>query len=85
MSTTDYAVYVDLKFPRLNPAADYDSTYCDTFNDRTLINVTQCWESSILFAAREGWVDVKAPKCAKNECIDKNNTSYCSQRGSTGK
>ena len=26
-----------------------------------LINVTQCWESSILFAAREGWVDAKMP------------------------
>ena len=43
-----------MKFPRIDPKADYDSNWSSHFNDRTLISVTQCWESSILFAARLG-------------------------------
>ena len=50
----NYAVFGDLKFPRDNSLAGYDTQWTTTFNDRTLITVTQCWESSILFAARQG-------------------------------
>ena len=34
--------------------ADYESEWSSTFNDRILINVTACFGSTILFAAREG-------------------------------
>ena len=85
MTDISYVIYGDLKFPRLNQSADYDSTWSSNFNDRTLINVTQCWESSIIFAARNGWVDSTAPICNKEECSTKNTSSYCTQRGKSGK
>ena len=34
--------------------ADYESEWSSTFNDRILINVTACFGSTVLFAAREG-------------------------------
>ena len=43
----------DISFPCLCPYADYDTVWTSNFNDRTLINVTSCYESSVLFAARE--------------------------------
>ena len=53
-STTNYAIFGDIKFPRDNPLADYDTKWNNIFNDRKLITVTQCRESAILFAALEG-------------------------------
>ena len=44
----------DLKFPKTCSRADYDSRWCPTFHNRSLINVSACFESSVLFAAREG-------------------------------
>ena len=70
---------------RVDPKADYDSNWSTTFDDRTLISVTQCWESSILFVARKGQVVSEAPLCNKEECCNKICTSYCSQRGKNGK
>lgn len=42
INLAEYSVFGDLKFPRENPLADYDSTWDDNFTDRTLITVTQC-------------------------------------------
>ena len=44
----------DILFRRDVPGADYDSTWTKKFNDRTLINVTACLESVIIFASKEG-------------------------------
>ena len=38
---TKYAIFEDIKFPRANPLADYDTRWNTNFNDRTLITVTQ--------------------------------------------
>ena len=38
---TNYAICGDIKFPRTDPLADYDTTWNGNFNDRTLITVTQ--------------------------------------------
>ena len=64
----DMASYGDLSFQRSCPFADYDSCWCPTFNDRMLINVTACYESTILFAAREGWINSVAPVCTRASC-----------------
>ena len=37
-----YAIFGDIKFPRKNPSADYDSKWDKLFTDRKLISVTQC-------------------------------------------
>ena len=50
-----FAKFGDFYFPRSCTSADYDTRWTSTFNDRTLINVTACFESSVLFAAREAW------------------------------
>ena len=39
--STNYAIFGDIKFPRANPLADYDTRWNTNFNDRTLITVTQ--------------------------------------------
>ena len=74
------ASFGDFHFPRSCPLADYDSCWSPTFNDRTLINVTACYESSILFAAREGWINSSAPKCTKLACQTRNPSSRCTKR-----
>ena len=38
----NYAVFGDIKFPRDNLLADYDSAWDNNFTERTLITVTQC-------------------------------------------
>ena len=82
-SQTEYAIFNDLKLPGVNPLADYDTKWDAKFNDRKLITATQCQESSVLFAAREGWVTSTAPSCNKSECSQKNNLSYCTLRSDT--
>ena len=42
MSTKDFAVCGDLRFPRENPKSDYDIMWSPTFTDRMLISATQC-------------------------------------------
>ena len=37
--STNYAIFGDIKFPRANPLADYDTRWNTNFNDRTLITV----------------------------------------------
>ena len=44
--------------------------------DRQLITVTTTLESSIIFAARMGWIPSTAPKCSLALCSLKNTTSY---------
>ena len=58
------------------PGADYVSSWSSRFNDRTLINVTACVESVIIFAAKQGWVSPVAPQCSREICKGKNNSSY---------
>ena len=55
----------DLNFPQTCLFANYDIYWCPTFTDRMLINVTACFESTILFAAREGWINSSAPVCTR--------------------
>ena len=59
-TVSKYARFGDIQFPRENPLADYDSTWTKNFTDRTLITVTQCWESTVLFSARQGWINSKS-------------------------
>ena len=77
---TNIARCGDLAFPRDCRYADYDSSWTPRFCDRTLIRVTACYESSVLFAAREGWVISVAPFCNKPGCRNKVRSSYCSKR-----
>ena len=49
-------------------------------NIRTLINVTACVGSTIIFAAREGWINSSAPICNKQACQGRNTSSYCYKR-----
>ena len=55
-SDDNHAVFNDIKFPRNCPGADYDSTQNHTLCDINIFRVCLCWESAVLFAAREGWV-----------------------------
>ena len=48
-------VFNDIKFPRNCPGADYDSSWNDTSCDINF-RVCLCWESAVIFAAREGWI-----------------------------
>ena len=84
-TVSKYARFGDIQFPRENPLADYDSTWTKHFTDRTLIKDTQCWESTVLFSAREGWINSKSLLCKNLKCTHKNRTSYCSQRSDTKK
>ena len=53
----------NLIFPQTCLLANYDIRWCPTFTDRMLINVMACFESTILFAARERWINSSAPVC----------------------
>ena len=68
----DTAVFNDLTFPRTFSGADYDTTWSECFH-RNIFAVTSCYESTVLFAAREGWVNSQAPVCAQTKCIEKHN------------
>ena len=74
------ARFGDLLFPRNCQNADYYSCWTPKFNDRTLIFVTACYESSVLFAAREGWVNSVSPMCTSPKCQGKVRSSYCAKR-----
>ena len=50
----DFAIFKDLSFPRSCPGADYDSTWNSCFCDRDIFRVTSCYESAVLYSAREG-------------------------------
>ena len=70
----------DLIFPNECPYADYDTRWMPTFRDCILYRVTACYESSVLFAAREGWINCNAPLCEKQDCKGKDRSSYCYKR-----
>ena len=70
-SDRDMATYMDLSFPRNCPGADYDSSWNSCFRDRDIYAVSCCYESSVLFAAREGWVVAEAPVCRRHACMVK--------------
>ena len=41
-----------------------------------LYKVLSTPESTLIFCARHGWIDVTAPKCTKASCAQRNTTSY---------
>ena len=68
-SDVKMAIFKDLVFPRSCPGADYEKSWNDTFRDRDIFAVTACYESTILFCAREGWVVADAPICERTACV----------------
>ena len=44
----------DLRFPVADLTSDYKTSYSSTMTDRQLINVTNCQECSLIFAAKLG-------------------------------
>ena len=74
------ARFGDLLFPQNCQHADYYSCWTPKFNDRTLIFVTAYYESSVLFAAREGWVNSVSRMRTSPKCQDKVRSSYCAKR-----
>ena len=76
-ATVDNVIqFNDLHFKNTSFGADYTSICTSKMTDRILHNVTACVESSILFAAREGWICSLAPKCMKQNCHQKDTTSF---------
>lgn len=73
-SLVNMAVFNDLCFPRTCPGADYDLTWTDSFHDRNIFAITACYESAVLFAAREGWVNATAPVCEHQKCVIKHSS-----------
>ena len=70
-SHTNVAIFKDISFPRTCPGADYDTTWNGCFHDRNIFAITSCYESAVLFAAREGWIRADAPVCQRSDCIVK--------------
>ena len=50
----DLAIFGDLRFPKSFPGADYDTIYRPTLTNRDIYKITACYESSVLFGARQG-------------------------------
>ena len=76
----EVAIHNDIRFPKTNPGADYDSVWSSNSTASDLYRIIRSWESAILFAAREGWVNSIAPRCKHNLCQVKNTTSYLYKR-----
>ena len=47
-----------------------------TFTTEMLYSVLSTPESTPIFCARHGWIDVTAPKCTKATCAQRNTSSY---------
>ena len=76
--------YNDLVFEITCDAADYDSTWSSSITDEKLFKICLTFESTILFAAREGWVCSKSPSCRKASCSSALDRSCYLQRRSAG-
>ena len=74
------AVCNDIRFPKLCSAANYEAIWRSDITESEIYGFTACWESAVMFAAREGWVRSKSPKCSKPECSKMNNSSYLKKR-----
>ena len=61
----------ELSFEKRHAGADYNLRCKSDLTDRELINGTACLESTIVFAAREGQIITKSPKCEKVEVVGK--------------
>ena len=66
----------DLLFPLVHLTSDYSTTQSSTLTDRQLINATNTLESTIVFAAKMGWIPSTAPICEKLSCTGKDTSSY---------
>ena len=78
----ELAVYNDLRFTKSDPGADYNSHWTATMTATKLYKIIASWESAVIFAAREGWVQSTAPHCSRDMCQSKNCTSYLYKRAS---
>ena len=47
-----------------------------TFITEMFYSVLSTPESTLIFCARQGWIDVTAPKCTKAACAQRNTSSY---------
>ena len=81
-SAIEVAVYNELRFTKSDHGADYDSHWTATMTATKLYKIIASWESAVLFAAREGWVQSTAPRCSRDMCQSKNCTSYLYKRAS---
>ena len=79
----EVAIYNDLRFPKTDPGADYDSCWSSTMTARTLYKIIASFESAVIFAAREGWINSIAPCCTRDKCQKQNRTSYLYKRASS--
>ena len=66
-----FAVYNDLKFPKTCPGALYDVRWRANLTEREMYGASSCLESSILSAARKGWIKSEAPNCKRETCKSK--------------
>ena len=66
----------DLQFPMHQLSSHDASVYSTTMTDRQFFNATNTLESSIVFAAKMGWVPAIAPVCQNSSCTGKDKSSY---------
>ena len=60
----------DLIFDVTCDSANYDRSWTSSLTDDNFFLICLAFESFILFAAWEGWVNPKAPLCCKPGCSD---------------
>ena len=71
----------DLAFPAEVSGANYDAQWKSDMTASDLYAILLTDESSILFCAREGWIDSDAPNCLRKCCNQKaNKSSYLYKR-----
>ena len=70
----------DLKFPSVDLKMNLPASWSQQMTDRVLINATNSYESSIIFAAKVGWIPSKAPYCQQLICKEKDTSSYLRQK-----
>ena len=74
------ARFRDLVFPIRSNEADYEAEWNETMTSKDLYKILLTPESTILFCARQGWIDADAPTCTKASCCDKISRSYVYER-----
>ena len=76
----ELAIHNDLRFPKTDVGADYDSRWSTSSTTKDLYKIIATWESAVLFAAREGWVHSTAPVCLRPLCRDRQKPGYLYKR-----
>ena len=65
----------DVQFPAVVSGANYDGEWNPTMTAAELYSILLTDESAILFCARNGWIESRAPICVKESCTSKANTT----------